>query len=278
MGDITSFVRNKEFMVCVDSDGTAMNSVRLRQEKIFCPQFIDTFGLAMHASDVTQTWMQVHLHSKWRGANRYVALGVVLRLLQKRGFAPDGTAEILAWVEHAPVLTVAALENSAKKSGEALKTLLLWSKLCNKAITAAAREVRPFDGVASCLPYIKPVANVVVLGASSATVLSTTWSRAKLTHCIDLILAQETGATKLETLARLKAKGYDGPHVLFVGDTLGDAAAARANGILFYPILPNSEAEAWRRLQEEALPKFFHGNYLGSYQTSLYADQSAILR
>lgn len=278
MEDIMGFVRGKEFIVCVDSDGTAMNSVRMRQELIFCPQFIDIFELAAYASDVTQTWLQVHLYSKWRGANRYVGLAAVLRILQKRGIAPSGTVEIITWVEAAPMLTVTALENSSRKSGDALKKLLLWSKICSKAITAASREVCPFDGVVSCLPYMKLVADVAVLGASSATVLSATWRRSKLTHYVDLFLAQETGTTKPDTLAQLKAIGYDGSHMLFVGDTLSDAAASRINGILFYPILPNSEAEAWRRLQEEALPKFFHGNYLGNYQKSLYADQAAILR
>ena len=47
--------------------------------------------------------------------------------------------------------------------------------------------------------------------------------------------------------------------------------AAAANGVSFVPILPGREAESWRRLQEEALPKLLHGTFSHSYQNELLA-------
>ena len=45
-----------------------------------------------------------------------------------------------------------------------------------------------------------------------------------------------------------------------VGDAPGDWNAAKANGVLFYPIDPGYEDESWQRFFEEALPRFFAGH------------------
>ena len=37
------------------------------------------------------------------------------------------------------------------------------------------------------------------------------------------------------------------------------------------PILPGREADSWRRLQEEALPKLLHGTFSPAYQAELLA-------
>ena len=44
-----------------------------------------------------------------------------------------------------------------------------------------------------------------------------------------------------------------------------DAAAAE-NGVLYYPILVNHEAESWKQFTEEALSRFLEGSYAGAYQ------------
>ena len=57
--------------------------------------------------------------------------------------------------------------------------------------------------------------------------------------------------------------------VVFGGEA--DAQAAAANGVAFVPILPGREADSWRRLQEEALPKLLHGTFGPAYQAELLA-------
>jgi len=57
--------------------------------------------------------------------------------------------------------------------------------------------------------------------------------------------------------------------MLMLGDAPGDRRAAEANGALFYPIIPGKETESWKRLVEEALPKFFEKTFAGSYQKEL---------
>ena len=62
-----------------------------------------------------------------------------------------------------------------------------------------------------------------------------------------------------------------------VGDAPGDRDAARANGVLFYPIDPGHEDESWRRFHEEALPRFFAGTYAGDYMAAQLARFEALL-
>ena len=86
----------------------------------------------------------------------------------------------------------------------------------------------------------------------------------------DVIFGQEVGS-KANSIAVMLACGYESRKVMMVGDAMGDAQAAAANGVAFVPILPGREAESWRRLQEEALPKLLHGTFNPTYQNELLA-------
>ena len=57
-----------------------------------------------------------------------------------------------------------------------------------------------------------------------------------------------------------------------IGDALGDLLAAGKNGILFYPIIPGKEDEAWERFLNEGLEKFKKGTYEGHYEETLLRD------
>jgi hypothetical protein len=62
-----------------------------------------------------------------------------------------------------------------------------------------------------------------------------------------------------------------------VGDAPGDLQAARANGVLFYPIEPGREDASWQRFYEEALPRFFSGSYVGDYMNERIEQFEALL-
>ena len=75
----------------------------------------------------------------------------------------------------------------------------------------------------------------------------------------------------------MNARKYPADKVLMIGDAPGDHKAAKANGVLFYPILPGREEASWERLHSEALGRFFDGNYAGDYEASLFAEFDASL-
>ena len=100
--------------------------------------------------------------------------------------------------------------------------------------------------------------------------IASEWKRYGLARHADVIFGQEVGS-KANSIATMLACGYESRKVMMVGDAMGDAQAAAANGVAFVPILPGREADSWRRLQEEALPKLLHGTFSPAYQAELLA-------
>jgi hypothetical protein len=62
-----------------------------------------------------------------------------------------------------------------------------------------------------------------------------------------------------------------------IGDAPGDHKAARSNQALFFPIVPNREAESWKELFEEGLDRFFTGKFAGEYENRIFAEFDASL-
>ena len=146
-----------------------------------------------------------------------------------------------------------------------LELALRWSEAVNRSISEIVVEVPPFPLVRESLesmqrqgrrdgglgdPARGPRAGMVRAWADRARVA--------------LLAGQELGSKK-EHLALAAGGRYEPEKILMVGDALGDWEAARASGALFYPIDPGYEDESWQRFFEEALPRFFAGNYAGEY-------------
>ena len=62
-----------------------------------------------------------------------------------------------------------------------------------------------------------------------------------------------------------------------IGDAPGDFKAAKSNNALFYPIIPGKEEQSWERFFNEAIDKFFSGNYSGKYEQNLITEFDASL-
>ena len=121
-----------------------------------------------------------------------------------------------------------------------------------------------------------PERKVAVVSAANESAIASEWARYGLATHADVIFGQEVGS-KANSIASMLACGYESRKVVMVGDAMGDAQAAAANGVSFVPILPGREAESWRRLQEEALPKLLHGTFSPEYQATLLAQLRSVL-
>ena len=120
------------------------------------------------------------------------------------------------------------------------------------------------------------IEKVAVVSAANESAIASEWARYGLATHADVIFGQEVGS-KANSIASMLACGYESRKVVMVGDAMGDAQAAAANGVSFVPILPGREAESWRRLQEEALPKLLHGTFSPEYQATLLAQLRSVL-
>ena len=268
---LANFKKQREFLVCVDSDGCVMDTVRLKHMAVFCPELIRVFALDDYVDSVTAAWEEINLHTITRGISRFESVELVFERLRNRGYEVSGCEDITRWVSTAEELSTASLQAELHRTGSlALRKLQEWNTACNRRIQALEPTFVPFAGVEESLRQLHAVADVAVVSSANASALENEWARCGLDAYADVIFGQEVGS-KAGCISQMLSCGYEGRKVVMVGDAMGDAQAAAANGVAFVPILPGREAESWRRLQEEALPKLLHGTFGPAYQTELLA-------
>jgi phosphoglycolate phosphatase-like HAD superfamily hydrolase len=150
-----------------------------------------------------------------------------------------------------------------RRSGQS-SLALEWSEAVNRSIEEIVKEVPPFPFVRESLKSLAGKADVMVVSATPSEALEREWDEHGLKEHVALIAGQECGSKK-EHLALAAVGRYEPARILMVGDAPGDWNAAKANGVLFYPIDPGYEDASWQRFFEEALPRFFAGTFGGEY-------------
>lgn len=256
-----------------------MDTMDVKHQKAFCPQMIEVLHLQKWEQVITPYWMQINLYTSTRGINRFVGLQNVLLMLEKEyGVELPFTQALCDWIRTTKSLSGQALrEYIQQRKDTVLQPVLDWSDAVNSAIRALPHTDRPFEGAAQTLAYAHTKTDTAVVSSANTAAVETEWSRHGILDSMDVVMGQEAGS-KANCISSLLQKGYRPEHVLMVGDALGDLQAAQQNGVLFYPILVGKEAESWRELQEQALPRLLSGNFDKDYQDRLIARQRDILR
>jgi phosphoglycolate phosphatase-like HAD superfamily hydrolase len=270
-----------DFLVGIDSDGCAFDTMELKHKECFIPNTINSYelqGVSKYAREAAEF---VNLYSKSRGINRFPALVETLDWLARRpAVAARGVkiaipAGLLRWMEHETKLGNPALEKAVAETGDPdLKQALAWSQAVNDAVAATVRGVPPFPYVRECLEKLSPAADLLVVSATPDEALRREWEEHDLAKYVEGICGQETGS-KRETLEN--AAKYKPAHTLMIGDAPGDFNAAQPNGALFFPINPGAEETSWGRLFEEGIDKFLSGTFAGEYQDALLAEFDSYL-
>jgi phosphoglycolate phosphatase-like HAD superfamily hydrolase len=265
-----------EFLVGIDSDGCAFDTMELKHKECFIPCTINHYHLQAVSKYAREAAEFVNLYSKDRGANRFPALIKTLRLLgerpevKARGVEVRIPARLEDWIKRETRLGNPALEEAVKKTGDAdLAQALAWSKEVNSTIGRVVHGCPPFPLVRECLEKLLGKADLLVVSATPGEALKREWEEHGIAEQVAAICGQETG-TKKEILA--VAGKYTPGKVLMVGDAPGDLEAARANGTLFFPINPGAEEASWQRLYEEGLDRFVAGTFAGDYEKKLIEE------
>jgi len=264
------------FLIGIDSDGCAFDTMELKHKECFIPNIINYYelqGISKYAREAAEF---VNLYSKSRGINRFPALVETLEWLQKRpvvaerGVQIEIPASLRAWCQEETKLGNPALEAKVKASGDKdLAHALQWSTAVNTAIKGMVRHVPPFPFVRESLEEMKGQADVLVISATPNEALTAEWAEHNVDGYVAAICGQESGSKK-ETLSN--ANKYPAGQTLMIGDAPGDHKAAEANSCLFFPINPGHEEASWRRFFEEGLKRFFDGTFAGPYQAELLAE------
>ena len=273
--ELIDLKKEKDFLVCIDSDGCAFDAMEIKHKECFTPSTIKIWGLQAISKYVREASEFVNLYSKWRGTNRFPALVKVFELLAerdeviKRGFKIPDLTSLTKWIESESNLNNHTLEKAAKETNDPvlLKTLE-WSNAVNLAITDMVHGVPPFPYVKESLEKVMKSADAIVVSATPIEALKREWSEHGIDKFVKVIAGQEMG-TKKDHIRIAKDGRYIESHVLKVGDAIGDYDAAKANNVLFYPINPNDEDASWKKFYDEAFDKFIEGTYEGDYQNAL---------
>lgn len=164
----TAYARKREFLLCTDICGSALDTLRSRQEQAYCPALVEVFELEEHAQEARRAWMSVALESRLRGGNRFRLLSQACVRIAQQGAAVPGLDGILHWVESGSELTHGALAARVKRgAGPALARALAWSREVNRRLTAMPKECAPFAAVEGCLAAVRAVADVVAMGTGT---------------------------------------------------------------------------------------------------------------
>jgi phosphoglycolate phosphatase-like HAD superfamily hydrolase len=278
---IIDITPKNDYLVGIDSDGCAFDTMELKHKECFIPNIINYMelqGVSKYAREAAEF---VNLYSKSRGINRFPALVETLEWLQKRpqvkarGVKVAVPQSLRDWIARETKLANPALEQAVAATGDPdLTHVLEWSKAVNKSIEGMVRHVPPFPCVRECLVQLQGKADVLVVSATPGEALRREWAEHDIARYVIAIWGQEEG-TKKEHLTM--AAKYKPGHTLMIGDAPGDYQAAKANHAYFFPINPGAEEASWKRLYEEGIKRFLSGNFAGKYQEQLLAEFDSYL-
>ena len=264
---LQEFKKTKDYLICVDSDGCAMDTMDIKHFRCFGPCMVEEWGLEQWSEPILKRWNEINLYTMTRGINRYKGLIKALREIDGQYTPIDGLDELEQWVETSPALSNDALQKAIDAGGgEVLKKALSWSKKVNASINELPFEVKkPFDGVKEGLEYAHSLADIAIVSSANLQAVEEEWALYGLLEHVDILLAQNVGS-KAFCIAELLKKGYDKDKVLMTGDAPGDLDAAKSNGVFYYPILVRHEGESWKEFKDTAVDRLVSGGYGGAYQ------------
>jgi phosphoglycolate phosphatase-like HAD superfamily hydrolase len=276
--NISEFIKNKGFLVCVDSDGCAMDTMDVKHKECFAPKAIEEWELQHIEKRFLEVWNKVNLYSKTRGINRFKGLVKTFELLSEEGLPIQDLAAVRKWTETSKELSNPALIKAIDETGdEQLIKTLVWSNAVNTAIKELPEVDKPFPKVKEGLDIISSVADIAIVSSANGGAVEAEWTRHGLNSYVQVMLGQEAGS-KTFCIEALMKNGYLNDQVLMVGDAPGDLDAAIKNRVLYYPILVGMEKFSWERLAFEALSKFIEGSYRGEYQNILIEEFNSNLK
>ena len=118
------FTPQHDYLVGIDSDGCAFDTMELKHKECFIPNTINYWGLQGVSKYAREAAEFVNLYSKSRGINRFPALVEALEWTNKRpevkarGIHVDIPQSLLDWMKRETKLGNPALEKEVQKTGD----------------------------------------------------------------------------------------------------------------------------------------------------------------
>lgn len=283
-----------EFLVCLDTDGHALDNMWAKQLIVFHPHFMD-----MNSLRDIEMHFRIHAehHNLWgttRGCDRYEAVRHTLTSLLVDPEAKkdinhdhikallDSVSGYINWVNQsggAKAYGIPSLFEYHKENGldYNITRLLAWSESVDRTFPHVTLNMPPFPNVPEMIEYIAQRADILVVSATPYRDLAQWWHNAGLDRHVQAIAGKEMGKKAEHIRIAREQGGYADDHVIMGGDGGGDLKAAKANDALFFPTPAGKEVETWASARE-AFDAFFAGTYQGDVEDARIAEFKGILK
>ena len=264
---LDDYKKTEELLVCIDSDGCAIDTMDIKHIKCFGPCMVEEWQLEEWKEPILKSWNDVNLYTLTRGINRFKGLAVALEEINEKYTKIDGLEEFLRWAEETNELSNESLEKELESTNNVcIKKALEWSKAVNLSIDQLSDDEKvPFDGVKEALVEVSKHADIAIVSSANRKAVLDEWEKNGLLEHVNIVLTQDIGV-KSYCINKLIEKGYNKENVLMVGDAIGDLNAAKKNEVLFYPIMATKEAFSGTRFTNEVISNFINGKYSGQYE------------
>ncbi len=281
--ELKDLVPEHDFLIAIDSDGCAFDSMEIKHKECFIPNIIKHWNLQPVSKYARAAAEFVNLYSKWRGMNRFPALIMVFDLLhdwqdvKNRNVDIPYSRPLRDWIKNETKLSNNSLKSEVEKTRDpVLEKALKWSESVNSSVEDIVHGVPPFPNVRESLDKINRWADIIVCSATPYEALKREWEEHKISDYVKVIAGQEMG-NKGEHIHAASNGKYALDHVVMIGDAPGDLQAAKVNSALFYPINPGMEEVSWKTFLDEASDKVFEGTYTREYESEIIADFEKLL-
>lgn len=270
MQDLSNFQKKHNWLICVDSDGCAMDTMDIKHIRCFGPCMVQEWQLTQWQDEILFRWNEVNLYTMTRGINRFKGLAAALTEINDRFCPIDGVEKLTYWAEHSDELSNDALQReiAAQPDQIIFQKALNWSNAVNASIRALPEsQIKPFELVKEALAFAHERADVAIVSSANLGAVMEEWEKHGLLEHTDIVLAQNAGS-KAHCIGKLLEKGYAPDKVLMCGDAPGDLKAAEINGVFYFPILVRNEKKSWEEFIAQAFDRLLSGSYGGKYQES----------
>lgn len=263
MVTLSEFKKTKNFLVCVDSDGCAMDTMDIKHIRCFGPCMIEVWQLQKWEEKILKRWNEINLYTITRGINRFKGLSMALSETNEQYQAIDGIDDLIYWSENADELSNEALKKEIEKHPQKkiFKLALKWSEMVNNAIKKLPEsEIKPFPLVKEALKLAHEKADIAIVSSANLGAVLDEWEKHGLLEHTDIVLTQNVGS-KAFCISELLKKGYEKENVLMCGDAPGDLKAAETNEVFYYPILVKKEKDSWQDFINQGFSHLLDGSY-----------------
>ena len=244
------FKKEHNILICIDSDGTIMDTMTIKHVKCFGPSFVDVFKINNNREDILKHWNDTNLYTRTRGINRFQGLKEILEYIDsKYDIKFDGVEKFYNFVNTTKAFSVSLLKEELAKYPDnfVIKKAIEWSDEVNKRISSLP-ESKIFDNCKETLIKLSEVCDLVGVSSANKSAVIEEWTRNDIIKYFKFVACQDVGS-KSYIISEAIKNGYNVNNVIMLGDALGDYKAAKENSCLFYPLIPSRESEGWKKLE-----------------------------